>query len=133
MAPLPTLATYYTSSSLRRDAQATDPRDKVYSLLGLVPGGAPQDLDVDYSLSVDLVYISTAHWLAHQFGWRRVMNHALLREPEVANLPSWAPDWSVPCSQKPGINSGRQFNDMDSVLLKPFMVNWLFIDTPPAP
>ena len=87
--------------------QAKDPRDKVYSLLGLVPGGA-EDLDVDYALSVDLVYIHSAHWLAHRFGWHRVMNHALLRQPQVANLPSWAPDWSVPCSREPEIDNSSE-------------------------
>jgi len=79
--------------------KAQDPRDKVYSLLGLLPGGTPQGLDVDYTLSVDRVYMNTAHFLAQRFGWYRVLYHARVREPRVPDLPSWAPDWSVPRSQ----------------------------------
>jgi len=77
---------------------AHDPRDMVYSLLGLVIGSQVQGLEADYSLSVDQVYVNTTLSLGRHFGWRLVFQHALARRPRIPNLPSWAPDWSAPRS-----------------------------------
>jgi hypothetical protein len=87
-----------------------DPRDKLYSLLGLLPGGTAEGLDVDYSLSVDAVYTNAAHFLARHFSWQRVLYHASARRPEVAGLPSYVPDWSVPSSQHFDPQLARKFD-----------------------
>lgn len=91
-------------SSMRR-FQATDPRDKIYSLLGLVrdeKGPESQDkvnnnvIRPDYSLSVDTIFRQvTKSLIKHE------SSLALLSTVEDAslrvtlNLPSWVPDYAV--------------------------------------
>ena len=91
-------------SSMRR-SKATDPRDKIYSLLGLVRDGKDTEphgevdnnvIRPDYSSSVDTIFRQAT---------RSVMKHesslALLSTIEDAsltvtsNLPSWVPDYAV--------------------------------------
>jgi hypothetical protein len=77
-----------------RHRRATDPRDKVFSLLGLVGDRMNPYLQPDYSKSVGEVYASaTLHFITQYesldplCGWQ-----ALGREAEV---PSWVPDYSL--------------------------------------
>ena len=91
--------------SLMRRFKATDPRDKIYSLLGLVgdqkdagPHGKVDNnvIRPDYSLSVDAVFRQvTKSLIKHE------SSLALLSTVEDAslrvtlNLPSWVPDYAV--------------------------------------
>ena len=108
-----------------REFDATDPRDKVYSLLGIsdVPfdGSSetayanqksatddmqsltqqqPQRLRVDYSASVSEVYQCFAKYLIN-----RDLNLDILcilsthRDENSHDLPTWTPDWRVPTSK----------------------------------
>ncbi|KAI1080762.1 heterokaryon incompatibility protein-domain-containing protein [Whalleya microplaca] len=84
------------------DRESTDPRDKVYAVLGLVGGGGTQsngegegedndkqqdkapDLDlptIDYSKTFHQVYQETASCIQHP------------DTPTHTKLPSWVPDW----------------------------------------
>jgi Heterokaryon incompatibility protein (HET) len=74
--------------------QATNPRDKVYALLGISSEGKHSDLVPNYSLPVEEVFVKTAVHLILQdesleilaaagIGWHR----------ETPNLPSWVPDF----------------------------------------
>ncbi|KAK3319382.1 heterokaryon incompatibility protein-domain-containing protein [Apodospora peruviana] len=76
--------------------QAQDPRDLVYAILGLVPLSLSRKLEADYTLTVGRVYIRTACCLGRHFGWHSVFKQALAQPSTMPNLPSWAPDWSVP-------------------------------------
>ncbi|KAK6833312.1 Heterokaryon incompatibility protein 6- OR allele [Apiospora arundinis] len=69
---------------LARPCVATDPRDKVFSLLGLILGG----------LSVTQVYARTAIYLASQFGWLEVLYRAGASNASLNGIPSWVPDWT---------------------------------------
>ncbi|KAK4460584.1 heterokaryon incompatibility protein-domain-containing protein [Cladorrhinum samala] len=77
-----------------RSLQATDPRDKVYALLGLAQ---PQDpihelLPVDYAVEVTECYIQLA--LAILTSSRNLDLLAVERSPASGKtLPSWVPDW----------------------------------------
>lgn len=73
--------------------QASDPRDKIYSLLGLAIDRDQLDLPIDYTMNVEDLYFTALHrslmassdnvaFLMHNFS-----NKAF-------NLPSWVPDWS---------------------------------------
>ena len=108
-----------------REFDATDPRDKVYSLLGIseVPFDnssetayaeeksstddaqsyttqQPPKLRVDYSASVSEVYQCFAKYLIN-----RDMNLDILcilsthRDENSHDLPTWTPDWRVPTSK----------------------------------
>ncbi|KAK4449754.1 heterokaryon incompatibility protein-domain-containing protein [Podospora aff. communis PSN243] len=76
------------------ECKAEDPRDRVYSLLGLVIGPLSQSLEVDYTLSAEQVFVKTAHLLGRHFGWSAILRHALARGRNLPDLPSWVPDWT---------------------------------------
>ncbi|QDS77734.1 hypothetical protein FKW77_004484 [Venturia effusa] len=84
-----------------RSFKAGSPRDKVYSLLGLIQAKVQNEaqtplLHADYTLSDSEVYIATAiHILENSY-------HLLLLGQvegedyqQLDGLPSWVPDWSV--------------------------------------
>lgn len=94
---------------LARGFDATDPRDKIYAFLGL----AKHDIDPDYSLSPERVFIDFAlQTVGAVTACRSAQNESLsTRQKEVRRamillscagrqhqalaLPSWVPDWTV--------------------------------------
>lgn len=76
--------------------QATDPRDRVYGLLGLAIDSPEEELDVDYGLSVRDVYISVAKFIVRRYHTLDFL--CLICRPRgilSQDLPSWCPDWST--------------------------------------
>jgi hypothetical protein len=108
----------YTCSSF----QATNPRDVLYALLGLVGGRIPRAIEPDYSLTVAEVY--------HQYTCYLVrgmcnLEFLIFREKglELDGLPSWVPDWrSVtfqeydPPTRQPNLGPWPQVSDDDRSL-----------------
>jgi len=79
-----------------RDKNATNLRDKVYALRGLLSSTIAKGIIVDYNNSVERVYTGIAkHLLTAQPGLR-VLSAVVLqhRKSSALNLPSWTPDWS---------------------------------------
>ncbi|KAH7010715.1 heterokaryon incompatibility protein-domain-containing protein [Macrophomina phaseolina] len=80
-----------------RHRQATDPRDKVFGLLGLT-SDLKKDI-IKYESTAADVYAEVVIQLITRTGNLDVLSHVLPRTPrsagpQVAGLPSWAPDWS---------------------------------------
>jgi hypothetical protein len=82
-----------------RNCRCGDLRDRVYGLMGLIDEEEREKLPVDYSISVQQLYVGLAmYWLTSGEGhWQprrsEVLGYALL--PKVTPfLPSWAPDWA---------------------------------------
>jgi hypothetical protein len=104
---------------------ATDPRDKIYGLLGLaVDRDQLKELGVlpDYTRSCQDVYISVGAALLKQ---GHISALSLAQFPKVQlGLPSWAPDWSKPlgatlqgtCADR--MTPKPQFNASGSLLPK---------------
>lgn len=96
------------------DNEATNPRDKVYALLGLLTtpdaltnlqdpsklGYDPKSLIVDYGSKVEDVYKSTVKAIVMATRKPNVLCAAQPDGesgfPNMSNLPSWAPDWTRP-------------------------------------
>lgn len=80
-----------------RTHKCTDPRDKIFGILGLVTDDRERAFEVDYSMTVNTVYqklvwhsIATSDSLnILAWAWSKT------RRP---GLPSWVPDWSAPGS-----------------------------------
>jgi len=83
-----------------REREATDLRDKVYRLMGLanVDEGIYRALNVDYGKSAGQLFSDAA------LSAIKVTNsldiHRRCHKSGVADVPSWAPDWSTPCKYK---------------------------------
>ncbi|KAJ9668076.1 hypothetical protein H2201_001882 [Coniosporium apollinis] len=73
---------------------ATDPRDKVYALLGLVKNSDGLGIKPDYSLSTEELYIRTGKAMIED-GDLPILLCTMRRGRSQLTLPSWVPDWSV--------------------------------------
>ncbi|KAH9216197.1 heterokaryon incompatibility protein-domain-containing protein, partial [Leptodontidium sp. 2 PMI_412] len=93
-----------------RRRQATDPRDKIFSLLGLVEDIGSIGLAPDYASSTAEVYKKTTATLLMHTGNLDVLGMCSTRQSSTLNgeTPSWVGDWS---------NSGE--------IAKPFRTNAL--------
>lgn len=84
--------------SMTRHFEASDPRDKVLGLLGLLKE-LPEGLDtiVDYNLSVDQISLRVAAHFVQSGIPNRVLDQAgLQRQAPASKMPSWVPDWNIP-------------------------------------
>jgi hypothetical protein len=79
---------------------ATDPRDKIFALLGLLPEQGNRFEKPDYNKPVEKVYIETADTLIKQLKNLELLANAGLanagQTASLPNIPSWVPDWTVP-------------------------------------
>jgi hypothetical protein len=81
-------------------SEATDPRDKVYALLGLAKEirNPPYDIPLfqpDYGLNLKDTYANVARFLIDSSGNLGVFR-VCLGASTIQHLPSWVPDWSIP-------------------------------------
>jgi hypothetical protein len=77
-----------------RGRKASDPRDKVYALLSLVPPGGTELLP-DYSLSVEEVFRKATLDILKVSGSLLVLSTDIGRKFR-SDLPTWVPDWDAP-------------------------------------
>lgn len=72
--------------------ESTDPRDKIYSLLGLT--SASGELEIDYKKDVRQVYIDATTYVIRTSRKLDVL-WAIPPHRNRFNLPSWVSDWSI--------------------------------------
>jgi hypothetical protein len=88
--------------AMHRHFRATDPRDKIYALMGMVFGEGRKPytrIRIEYSMDTRELYVAFA-MLALQTGpGLEILRHC--RSPAVEMLPSWVPDWSLGAVEKP--------------------------------
>ncbi|KAH8880475.1 hypothetical protein GQ53DRAFT_736819 [Thozetella sp. PMI_491] len=98
-----------------RSRQATDPRDKVFALLGLVQHWGGQDKIVpDYNMSAERVFWETTITLLKNTKSLNVLMGTLGRRenPGMGRIgPSWVPDWSCPpdTHENTRLNNSRHY------------------------
>lgn len=85
---------------LGRKCEATDPRDRVFALLGLLIGAEAEGLVADYTQTTSQVFTWIARYLANKGALVDVLGNLndfpMGSEDTVgslAQLPSWVPDW----------------------------------------
>lgn len=83
-----------------RHYKATDPRDKVYALLGLVTEALTEDWVYNYSLDFRTVYLKVAeHCILHQGSFECLgYCNPSARDPD---LSTWIPNWHDPSVRHP--------------------------------
>jgi len=85
------------------DFDATDPRDKVYALLGIAKDAERLRITVDYSKSPVAVFTEVAKVLIREYGVNILSFNAGLslrdyKKPTLlkrVDLPTWCPDWTL--------------------------------------
>lgn len=75
--------------------QATDLRDYVYGILGLVTEAGKEPIVPDYRLSVQQVFAQTAAKVLHDEDSLNFLGLNTLGHDKSLGFPSWVPDWSV--------------------------------------
>jgi len=85
---------------------ATDPRDKIYGLLGMSTN--EYAVEPDYRLSKEEVYISLARKMIKNVLYSLLWVEAPGREIEAGDLPSWVTDHSIPQSYQT-VSMNRQW------------------------
>jgi hypothetical protein len=73
--------------------QASDPRDKVYALLGQAYDFKGISLPIDYNCPVEELYINVARQILNRSTALQILYSNNGRK--YYNLPSWVPDWST--------------------------------------
>ncbi|KAF4829613.1 Heterokaryon incompatibility protein 6, OR allele [Colletotrichum tropicale] len=74
--------------------QASDPRDKVFALLGLFVGSSDAGLVPDYSISFYQVLcgLTALSFTQYPDSWRQIF--AMVRPNTLHHMPTWTVDWS---------------------------------------
>lgn len=80
---------------LSRTKLASDPKDKVYGILGILPVELQDRFRIDYTLPVKDIYTDVVEVLLEK-GKIDVICESIHFPPHISNLnlPSWVPDWS---------------------------------------
>ncbi|KAE9375052.1 hypothetical protein N431DRAFT_373084 [Stipitochalara longipes BDJ] len=111
--------------------EATNPRDKVYGLLGIAPPDSEATLvQVDYNKSVEEIYEDVARLILVSSG-----NLDLLSVPQSESqfgerMPSWAPDWSHTASSRLDLVFPANHGDIMSEPTREFAASKRSMSTP---
>jgi hypothetical protein len=93
----------------RRGAKTADPRDVIYSLLGVAAGRKSPLIKPDYTLSWRLLYVWVARKIIEGTHKLDILGEAIAVPTATAHtsnaLPSWVPDWRVPIEQDTKLNT----------------------------
>jgi hypothetical protein len=81
-----------------RFSSATDPHDKVYALLGLLPQSSSDDAErilPDYAKDIETVYLEATWYQLRTRGDLSILGHVQdASKTNFSRLPSWVPDFS---------------------------------------
>lgn len=100
---------------------ATDPRDRIYALQSLalptrLPHESPLHLEYDYTLQVEVLYLTLAIAVLFEFPDPfYMMSYAGLDKRGALDLPSWCPDWTMSHKWKISFTSRHDPQDLDLV------------------
>lgn len=104
-----------STSSLRwlleanRTRAATEPRDMIYALRGVIDPQLASSIDVDYRSALGLVYARAARFCIESEKALTVLGSVEYRRTEESRneMPSWVPDWRFKTSVKVDLSMRR--------------------------
>jgi len=77
-----------------REYNATDPRDKIYALLGIANDVTPQDIFPDYTQPPESVYLKVVRFMVTIRKSLDIISSGRLALA-APGVPTWSPDWRV--------------------------------------
>jgi len=83
-----------------RDYQASDPREKLYALLGMASDVSFDDLPPDYAQPVEAVFRNLVSFMINARGSLDIISSGRLALA-TPGPPTWVPDWRVPDQLRP--------------------------------
>ncbi|KAI0127415.1 heterokaryon incompatibility protein-domain-containing protein [Xylariales sp. AK1849] len=84
----------------------TDPRDRIYGVLGLITGLRDIPIMIDYTLPVSEVYRGTViDIIKHTNSLDILCSSELQGISSLPDLPSWVPDWPIPPTTSRSLNA----------------------------
>jgi hypothetical protein len=106
--------------------KSTDPKDKVYSLVGICSTRDSFGV-IDYSRSIRDIYTHTARHIISTSGKLDVI---CVKQHDTApfNLPSWAPDWTRPPPTKGALVVGLQHHEPEFTAAGNSLAEFDFVD-----
>ncbi|KAJ0310953.1 hypothetical protein COL5a_008852 [Colletotrichum fioriniae] len=96
---------------LARNSHASDPRDKLFAVYGLISCAQSDGIVADYTMSTREAYMQMAKWIAQRFGIPALLLRSFhvdevddeldevdgmgqQENPEKFRIPSWTPNWT---------------------------------------
>ncbi|KAG8532915.1 uncharacterized protein KY384_002793 [Bacidia gigantensis] len=80
---------------LTRPFNATNPKDKLFGILGLIHDGSVPGLQVDNSMSVTQIYQNISLYFLFSVGSLRILSSVCtVPQNHPIQTPSWVPNWS---------------------------------------
>ena len=77
------------------DFKATDPRDKLFALIGISDPASCGPVHIDYTKDVSSLYRETARYIITEEQDLSLLHHTGIgKTRKLIGLPSWVPDWS---------------------------------------
>lgn len=105
---------------LARDREATDSKDKIFSLASLVKDGDDMRQILDYRHTIEEVFVSfTVAWAKHHGRLDAIGPSEYSCDPKNAfyrNAPSWCTDWSTPSTVHPLVRRDKLPNEAISAI-----------------
>ncbi|CAG8957591.1 hypothetical protein HYFRA_00010457 [Hymenoscyphus fraxineus] len=86
--------TLFETLLMHRLKHSTDPRDKIYALVGLTTARSDPNFQIDYSHSVRQVYIDTASYILTTSKTLDFLYAKTKGDEFPKDLPSWCPNWA---------------------------------------
>lgn len=92
-------------AELFRSHSATDPRDKIYALLGLASAldtdRLATHIDSNYNLDAKILFMEFARLVISGPAALRLLRNVYGSRDQSSSLPSWVPDWSIALKIRP--------------------------------
>jgi len=86
----------FSTIQISRSVDATDPRDKIYGLLALMPDDLTQHIHPDYTAPVASVYASFTQQTITLAKSLNILQMVTPHTDNTLSLPSWIPDFTSP-------------------------------------
>jgi hypothetical protein len=93
--PLEALLTEITTNLGEWPYEASDPRDRIFAILGFSSDSAALSIHSNYEKTCRAVYLEVAEVILKQANTLDIL-YAISGPKNLKAVPSWVPDWSVP-------------------------------------